>query len=49
MDPEPDFANPDPAPDESPEPRLGEIESLISQAKLEIKRRDYDEARVKLR
>ncbi len=48
VDPEPDFANPDPAPDESPEPRLGEIESLISQAKLEIKRRDYDEARVKL-
>ncbi len=49
VDPEPDFSNPDVAPDENPdEPRLGEIESLISQAKLEIKRRDYDEARVKL-
>lgn len=49
VDPEPEFSNPDVAPDENPdEPRLGEIESLISQAKLEIKRRDYDEARVKL-
>jgi hypothetical protein len=48
VDPEPDFTNPDPAPDESHEPRLGEIESLISQAKLEIRRRDFDEARVKL-
>lgn len=49
VDPEPDFANPNPAHDENPaEPRLGEIESLISQAKLEIKRRDHDEARVKL-
>lgn len=49
VDPEPDFTNPDPAPDVTPEqPRQGEIESLISQARLEIKRRDYDEARVKL-
>ena len=45
---EPDFSTDPNTPVESPEPRLGEIESLISQAKLEIKRRDYDEARVKL-
>lgn len=44
----PDFSPEPYSPDETPEPRLGEIESLISQAKLEIKRRDYDEARVKL-
>ncbi|CAG0951295.1 hypothetical protein PLCT2_00209 [Planctomycetaceae bacterium] len=45
---EPDFTEEPYTPTESSEPRLGEIESLISQAKLEIKRRDYDEARVKL-
>lgn len=45
---EPDFSTDPNTPVESPEPRLGEIESLISQAKLEIKRRDFDEARVKL-
>jgi len=47
-DDEPDFSPEPYSPNETPEPRLGEIESLISQARLEIKRRDYDEARVKL-